>query len=136
MKRYFLLIILVALIFSSHAFGQNFKVVYIEEDLKQAVLYDRDTGEEWSVQTGDEIDGWKVVKITLNYVALAKQEQDIPIVMKIPVNERIEKNKERPATQPATLDLSTYQRASRNLFLQTEYHQAPEPFGPKVGDFL
>jgi len=94
MKRFFPLIILVALIFSSHAFGQNFKVVYVEDNLEQAVLYDRDTGNEWSVQTGDEIDGWKVVKITLNYVALAKQEQDIPIVMKIPVNERIEKNKD------------------------------------------
>jgi len=90
MKRFFPLIILVALIFSSHAFGQNFKVVYVEDNLEQAVLYDRDTGNEWSVQTGDEIDGWKVVKITLDYVALAKQDQDIPIVIKIPVNERIE----------------------------------------------
>ena len=94
MKRFFLLIILITLIFSSPAFGQNFKVVYVEENLKQAVLYDRDTGNEWSVQTGDEIDGWKVIKITLDYVALAKQGQDIPIVMKIPVNERIEKNKD------------------------------------------
>ena len=94
MKRFFLLIILIAFIFSSHAFGQNFKVMHIQEDLKQAVLYDRDTGNEWSVQTGDEIDGWKVVKITLAYVALAKQGQDIPIVLKIPVNERIEKNKD------------------------------------------
>ncbi len=90
MKRFFLLIILIVFIFSSHAFGQNFKVVYVEEDLKQAVLYDNDTGEEWTVQAGDEIDGWKVVKITLDYVALAKQDQDIPIVIKIPVNERIE----------------------------------------------
>ena len=94
MKRFFLLIIMITLIFSSLAFGQNFKVVYVEENLKQAVLYDRDTGNEWMVQTGDEIEGWKVVKINLDYVALAKQGQDIPIVMKIPVNERIEKNKD------------------------------------------
>jgi len=94
MKRFSLLIILVILIFSSLAFGQNFKVVHVEENLKQAVLSDRDTGNEWSVQTGDEIDGWKVVKITPDYVAIAKQGQDMPIVMKIPVNERIENNKD------------------------------------------
>jgi len=64
--------------------------MHIQNNLEQAVLYDRDTGEEWTVQTGDEIDGWKVVKIALDYVALAKQGQDIPIVMKIPVNEGIE----------------------------------------------
>ena len=40
MKRLFLLIILIAFIFSSHVFGQNFKVLNVQENLGCGTLFD------------------------------------------------------------------------------------------------
>ncbi|MCG2776030.1 MAG: hypothetical protein L6406_10165 [Desulfobacterales bacterium] len=90
MYRFFVLIILILFIFSSLALGQDFKVVSIQENLEQAILYDRDTDKEWSVQVGDEIDGWRIVVISRDYVTIVKQGKDLPIITKIPVKERIE----------------------------------------------
>ena len=90
MYRFFVLIILILFIFSSLALGQDFKVVSIQENLEQAILYDRDTDKEWSVQVDDEIDGWRIVEISRDYVTIVKQGKDLPIITKIPVKERIE----------------------------------------------
>ena len=68
------------------AHGQNYKVNEIGENLEYVVLSDRDTGAEWVLELGDEINSWQVVKITQDYVTIAKPREGLPTLMtKIPV---------------------------------------------------
>ena len=68
-------------------YAQNYEVSEVGENCEYAVMTDTDTGEEWIVVTSDEINGWKVVKITADYVTIRKPREGLPaLVSDIPVN--------------------------------------------------
>ncbi|OIN95820.1 MAG: hypothetical protein AUJ48_02530 [Deltaproteobacteria bacterium CG1_02_45_11] len=91
MLRYFAIVVLMTFIFPVFAHSESFKVVSVQENLEEAVLHDQDTGEQWTVQVGDQVNEWTVTVITRDYVTIFKPQQDQPhLVMKIPVNEGIE----------------------------------------------
>ena len=45
------------------AYCHTFKATYVSGDGTEAVLRDTPTGDEWMVQVGDEIDGYRVIQI-------------------------------------------------------------------------
>lgn len=92
MHRYFLIAVLIIFFFAGIASSESFKVVNVQDNLKEAVLYDRDTGDEWVVKVGDQVNGWTVTVITHEYVTVYKPLPDQPgLLMKIPVHDQIEK---------------------------------------------
>jgi|GEM_PF-6816927 len=73
MKKSFVgLICLCFMFFGSMAFAQDFYLDKISKDKKIAVIEDREVSRSWTVQTGDVIEGWKVIKISENEVELMK----------------------------------------------------------------
>ena len=79
MLRLILFSLLVQLILINFAYAQNFNVREISEDGIVAVLLDMDTGMEWAVVEGDEIEGWTVIKIDDLGVTIKKEpEGDMP----------------------------------------------------------
>jgi hypothetical protein len=79
------LVILLTLILVQSVYGQTFEVKAISEDLKQAVLRDTDTGEEWTVKKGDGIKGWKILQITKEYVTIVIPVEGGAIATRIPM---------------------------------------------------
>ena len=69
-------IILIILLISSPAAGQDFEVKQVLTDSEQVVLQTRDTGIEWVAEIGDEVEGWKIVKIDSDSVTVIKKQQD------------------------------------------------------------
>lgn len=45
------------------------------------ILHDKSTGEEWLVEVGDDLRGYRVVEITEEYVTLAELGEDQTINM-------------------------------------------------------
>jgi hypothetical protein len=80
------LVILLTLILAQSVYGQTFEVKAISEDLKQAVLRDADTGEEWTVKKGDGIKGWKILQITKEYVTIVTPVEGGAVATRIPTN--------------------------------------------------
>jgi hypothetical protein len=88
MFRFSILMVLLSFAVSAPAYSQNFEVKEVREHSKQVVLRDRDTGEEWVAEVGDEIGGWRVVQITQHHISMAKSRDDQPMLMtKIPVKQ-------------------------------------------------
>jgi hypothetical protein len=85
MPRFLILMIFLSFAVSRPAYCQNFDVKEVRDHSEQVVLQDRDTGQEWVAEVGDEIGDWRVVRITQNYVTMAKSREDLPMLMiKIP----------------------------------------------------
>lgn len=68
------------------AYCHTFEAIYVSEDATEAVLRDKAIGDEWMVKVGDEIDGYRVTQITMNYVTIIHSGEngvvystDIPI---------------------------------------------------------
>ncbi|BBO72162.1 hypothetical protein DSCA_60920 [Desulfosarcina alkanivorans] len=68
------------------AYCHTFKATYVSGDGTEAVLRDTSTGDEWMVQVGDEIDGYRVIQITMDHVTIVHPGEngvvystDIPI---------------------------------------------------------
>ncbi len=78
------LVILLTLILVQSVCGQTFEVKSISEDLKQAVLKDTDTGEEWTVKKGDGLKGWRIFEITKEYVTILTPVEGGAIATRIP----------------------------------------------------
>jgi len=75
MYRVIILAILATFTMSLSVYGQNFKVLAVEEDSQEVVLRDKDTGEQWLARVGDEIEGWIIVKVTKNQVVMRKEAE-------------------------------------------------------------
>lgn len=75
MHRFLIPIILIILLISSPASGEDFEVKQVLTDSEQVVLQTRDTGIELVAKIGDEIEGWKIVKINLDSVTVIKKQQ-------------------------------------------------------------
>jgi hypothetical protein len=73
MYKVIILMILLTLAVSLPAYGQNFQVRAVEEDPQQVVLRDKDTGKEWVVRAGDEIEGWAIIEVKKNRVVMRKK---------------------------------------------------------------
>ena len=97
MTRFFFMIVSLIFLVSLPAYAQDFEVIEVGENFEYAVLADRATGEEWVVQTGDEINDWMVVKITADYITILKPNGDLPALMSnIPVNNTVSPAQESP----------------------------------------
>ena len=87
MAKILIVIVFFLSLISLPVYAQNFEVREVGENSEYAVLADQDTGEEWVVETNDEIYGWKVVKITADYVTIRKPREGLPALRSdIPVN--------------------------------------------------
>jgi hypothetical protein len=75
MYRVIIVMILVTFTISLPAYSQNFKVLAVEEGSQEVVVRDRDTGKQWVVRVGDEIEGWIIVKVTKNQVVMRKEAE-------------------------------------------------------------
>ena len=75
MHRFLIPMILIILLISSPAASQDFEVKQVLTDSEQVVLQTRDTGIEFVAETGDEIEGWKIVKINSDFVTVIKKQQ-------------------------------------------------------------
>jgi hypothetical protein len=73
MYRVIIVAILATFTMSLSVYGQNFKVLAVEEDSQEVVLRDKDTGEQWLARVGDEIEGWTIVEVTKNKVVMRKE---------------------------------------------------------------
>ena len=73
MHRFILSVVLAIFLFAHSAQAQSFNLKSISEDLREAVLVDKDTGAEWAVGEGDEVEGWSIVKIKKNCVVIRKE---------------------------------------------------------------
>jgi hypothetical protein len=73
----FSLLILLLIFGSAHADG--FIVREICQDNSGAVILDPETGTEWDVKVGDEIQGWKIIEIDGTGVSVLKEPRgDMP----------------------------------------------------------
>jgi hypothetical protein len=70
MKRIIFLVLFSVFAICGPAYCHTFKAVDVSEGGAEAVLRDTITGDEWVVQVGDEIDGYRVVQITMEYVTI------------------------------------------------------------------
>ena len=87
MGKFLIVMILLSLAVSLPGYAQNFEVKEVQISLEEAVLADRATGQQWVVQVGDEVEGWKIVKITQDYVTISKPREGLPTLMtEIPVD--------------------------------------------------
>ena len=87
MPKFLIAIMFLVFSFSLPVYAQNFEVREVGKNSEYVVLTDKDTGEVWMVRTGDEINDWKVVKITSQYVTLLNPKGETPAIKKIiPVN--------------------------------------------------
>jgi len=73
MYRVIILTILATFTISLPAYSQNFKVLAVDEGFQEVLLHDRDTGNQWLVRVGDEIEGWTIVEVTKNRVVMRKE---------------------------------------------------------------
>jgi hypothetical protein len=73
MNKVIIPIILLTFAVAIPVYSQNIQVKIVSEDSKEAVLQDRDTGREWVAKSGDEVAGWKIVKIRQDKVTIMKQ---------------------------------------------------------------
>jgi hypothetical protein len=86
MNKAIIPIILLILIAAQPVYSQNFKVKMVSEDLTEVVLKDINTGEEWVANFGDEVEGWKIVKIRNDQVTIVKQgEGQVTLKTNLPV---------------------------------------------------
>ena len=58
------------------AYSHTFKAIDIGGGESEALLRDTATGDEWLVQVGDEIDVYRVIQITEDYVTIGHLEDD------------------------------------------------------------
>ena len=87
MKKIMILITLLTLMIACPAHSQNFEVKTVDVASKEVVLQDKNTGEEWLAREGDEVEGWKIMAITSDYVSIAKIDEEMESVMtQLPVN--------------------------------------------------
>ena len=83
-------IALLIFVFASPVHSQTFMVKAISQDLKEVVLCDRETGMEWTGSVGDEIGGWRIVKIGQAHVILSRcGEGNTVFVTRIPIMREI-----------------------------------------------
>lgn len=86
MVRILTLLMLLTFIFCGPAYCHTFEVIRTSESSAEVILCDRATGEEWVVEVGDEIDGYRIIKITPSYVTIAKPgENRVVFLTKIPI---------------------------------------------------
>lgn len=86
MNKAIIPIILLILIVAHPVYSQNFKVKVVSEDLKEVVLQDNDTGEEWVARFGDVVGGWKILKITNDQLTIVKQgEGQVTLKTDLPI---------------------------------------------------
>jgi hypothetical protein len=78
------MVILLTLILVQSVNGQTFEVKAISEDIKQAVLRDTDTGEEWTVKKGDSVKGWRILEITREYITIVTPVEGGAVATRIP----------------------------------------------------
>jgi L-cysteine desulfidase len=81
MNKAIISIIFLTLMIACPAYSQNFKVKTVDENSKEVVLQDKDTGEEWLAREGDEVEGWRIMAITKDHVTIAKINQEMESVM-------------------------------------------------------
>ena len=62
------------------ASASNFRVVHIDADTWEAVLADRDSGEQWTAAVGDAVGEWIVTEIGSDGVSLGKRQVAGPIL--------------------------------------------------------
>ncbi len=87
-KFVFLVVLVAAMVFSS-AYGQGLEVIEMQGDHSLVVLLDQDTGEEYAAAAGDVIAGWRVEKIAQNYVTISRPADDgMLLITRIPVQAR------------------------------------------------
>ncbi len=79
LKTAFLVLVLVILAYPVH--GQTLEAKAVSEDLGEALLRIRETGEEIVIRTGDYMEGWRIVKISRDSVTVGKQAEDGTLVM-------------------------------------------------------
>jgi len=86
MKRTVILLILLTFALCQPAYSHTFEAIKTSESSAEVVLRDRATGEEWVAGVGDEIDGYRVVEITKDYVTISKPGEGRTIfVTRIPI---------------------------------------------------
>jgi hypothetical protein len=88
MYRFLIPLITSILLIAGSAGAGDFEVMQVLTDSEQVVLYNRNTGEEWVAETGDEIEGWKIVEIGSDSVTVFKPqvEEGPPALIKtVPV---------------------------------------------------
>ncbi|MEW6078291.1 MAG: hypothetical protein AB1724_10795 [Thermodesulfobacteriota bacterium] len=72
----FFVIVIVGVACGENLQARDFRHDPQMENAETAVLVDADTGDEWTVRKGDEVDGWTVVKITSEYVEVSRNEEE------------------------------------------------------------
>ena len=75
MSRIILIVIMSIFISIQNAYALNLNIKSISEDHEDAILMDKDTGDEWFVMEGDEIEGWVVTKINKDSVLIKKEAE-------------------------------------------------------------
>jgi len=89
MNKAIIPIILLTLMIICPAYSQNLEVQSVDEESKEVVLRDRDTGEEWVAKAGEEVEGWRIVKISRDQVTIVKQgEGRVTLMTELPVKGR------------------------------------------------
>jgi hypothetical protein len=76
MKRIICAVLLAILIVCGPAFSHTLKAIGIGGGNSEALLRDTATGDEWLVQVGDEIDIYRVIRITEDFVTIGHQGED------------------------------------------------------------
>ena len=65
--------ILSLFLFAQSVYALNLNIKFINENLQEAVLIDSDTGNEWIVMVGDEVEGWIIKQIKKSSVVIKKE---------------------------------------------------------------
>jgi hypothetical protein len=87
MKKLLFFVLVAFFIVTGQAYCHTFQVTAINEDATEAVLRDTVTGDEWLIYEGDEVDGYRIIKITMNYLTVVYTNEDgINYQTAIPIN--------------------------------------------------
>jgi hypothetical protein len=87
MIKILLLLLFLTFLICEPAYSHSLEAINVNESATEAVLRDTVTGDEWMVQTGDEISGYRVIKITKEFVTIANIGEDQKVyVTKIHIN--------------------------------------------------
>lgn len=76
MKKIIYAVLFAVFIISTPAYSHTLKAIDIGGGDSEALLRDTATGDEWLVQVGDEIDGYRVIRITEDFVTIGHQGDD------------------------------------------------------------
>jgi hypothetical protein len=76
MKRIFFICIFILMVSFNIAHAENFEVLEICEDQTSAVLLDRESKAQLSVNVGDRIGEWEVIEIDELGVTIKKEPED------------------------------------------------------------